>query len=467
MKRTLILTLTLALTAALFLVFSARRVEAQQPALTLYFPILVSQADMTMGIAVANTDTGQVANVEFTAYNNQGALLGGPNIQNPARRTIAAGSQFAEVVTEIFGSGFTNVSGWIRMTSDNSKARGFFLLFDPALNVMDGADVGPETPREAVLPEVSSALINVVNPNDSEAIAVIRLRGTGGDILDTSSRVIPGRGRLLLPATTVFGISPAADNYVTISSESPLVPFSLMQGITTATDLKYISALNGQAASSGGTLLYCPQFVNGDGYASEMNIVNLEDRPGQVTLRYIRDNGTQIGNTVVRPIAALGMIKIVGPSDFSITAGEILEQGYVVVESNGPRINGSVKFGDPQKARFQSALPFVSTLRKAVLFSQVAQGVSNFFTGAAVLNPNPAAIRILIEVFDSSGVRVASGERTIVPNGRVTVVLSEIDPALVLSKGYFRITSADNFASFAVFGTGDLAVLSAIPPQIP
>lgn len=199
-----------------------------------------------------------------------------------------------------------------------------------------------------------------------------------------------------------------------------------------------------------------------------MNIINLEDRPGQVTLRYIRNDGTQIGVPVLRAIPALGMFKIVGPLLFGLPdGGELLVEGYVLIESDGPRLNGSVKFGDPGKRRFQSALPFVANLRKSVLYSQVAQGVFNFFTGAAILNPNATAITVRIDVFDSAGTLVASGERTIVPFGRVTVVLSEIDPTLSLNQGYFTVTSDGEFASFAVFGTGDLEILSAIPPQIP
>jgi hypothetical protein len=274
---------------------------------------------------------------------------------------------------------------------------------------------------------------------------------------------LPGHGRVFQPATLLFNRQITADNYVSISADAPIVPAVLFSDPFD----KYLAALNGQPLSGGATRLYSPQFANGGPYASEMCIVSMENRAGQVTLRYISNDGSQLGNTVTRNIAANGMIRIVGHTIFGLVASDQLVEGYVLIESNGPRLNGSVRFGDPQKLQFQTALPFVKELRKSVLFAQVAQGVYGFFTGTAILNPNNRAIEVLIEVFDSNGTRVSTGTRTIVPNGRVTVVLSEIDPNLQLSEGYFKITSADDFAGFAVFGTNDLSVLSAVPPQLP
>lgn len=464
MRKALTLVAMFVVFGSLFLV-STREAEAQQqPALTLYYPITFSQSNLVMSFAVVNNDTtSQSVNVEFTAFNDLGTVITGPDIKNPVTRTIPSQGQIAELVTETFGSGFNSVSGWVRMTSSSTKLQGFYLLLDPNLTHMDGSDVGAETPLAALLPDVSSGMINIVNPGAVEASARVQLYGANGTVLNTVNRLLPSRGRMFQPVNLVFNRQIAADNYVTVSSSSPMVAAVLFSDPFD----KYLAALNGQPLTGGATRLFSPQFVNGGGWNSEMNIVNLENRAGTVTLRYISNDGSPLGNPVTRSISANGMIKIVGHSLFGLPASELLVEGYVIIESNGPRLNGSVRFGDPQKLLFQTALPFVQQLRKAVLFSQVAQGAYNFFTGTAVLNPNNRAIEALIEIFDDKGTLVASGKRTIVPNGRVTVVLSEIDPTLQLSKGYFKVTSVDDFASFAVFGTGDLAVLSAIPPQLP
>ena len=463
MRKALIILLMMTAMGVLLLV-SARRAEAQQPALTLYYPIAISQPNLVMSFAVVNNDTtSQSVTVELTAFNDQGTLITGTNIQNPVTKTIPSRGQIAELLNETFGSGFNNVTGWVRMTSSSTKLQGFYLLFDPALTTLDGSDVGAETPQEAVLPDVSSGLINIVNPGSTETLTRLQLRGPGGEAVATVTRVLPGHGRVFQPATLLFNRQIAADNYVSISSEAPIVPAVLFSDPFD----KYLAALNGQPLSGGATRLYSPQFANGGPYSSEMCVLNMENRAGQVTLQFISNNGSQLGNTVTRNIAANGMIRIVGHTIFGLVASDQLVEGYVLIESNGPRLNGSVRFGDPQKLQFQTALPFVKELRKSVLFAQVAQGVYGFFTGTAILNPNNRAIEVLIEVFDSNGTRVSTGTRTIVPNGRVTVVLSEIDPNLQLSEGYFKITSADDFASFAVFGTNDLSVLSAIPPQLP
>jgi len=87
-----------------------------------------------------------------------------------------------------------------------------------------------------------------------------------------------------------------------------------------------------------------------------MCIVSMENRAGQVTLRYISNDGSQLGNTVTRNIAANGMIRIVGHTSLAWWLPPV-SGSYVLIESNGPRLNGSVRFGDPQKLQFQTALP--------------------------------------------------------------------------------------------------------------
>jgi hypothetical protein len=250
-QKALFIAIMLAVLGSL-LVVSARRAEAQQPALTLYYPIAISQPNLVMSFAVVNNDTtSQSVNVEFTAFNDQGVLITGVDIRNPVTKTIPSRGQIAEVLTETFGNGFNNVSGWVRMTSSSTKLQGFYLLFDPALTMMDGSDVGPETPQEAVLPDVSSGLINIVNPGNSDTVARLQLRGPGGAIVATATRGFPARGRLFLPATQLFNRQIPGDNYVTISADSPIVPAVLFADPFD----KYLAALNGQPVSGGTTRL--------------------------------------------------------------------------------------------------------------------------------------------------------------------------------------------------------------------
>jgi len=142
-------------------------------------------------------------------------------------------------------------------------------------------------------------------------------------------------------------------------------------------------------------------------------------------------------------------------------------QGYVRISSNGPRLLGSVSFGDAARTRFRSALPLTAMLRTSALFAQVASDDS-YFTGLALVNPSGSAATVAVDVFDAAGILVASDWGSLAPGKRRSELLTQRFPALVgqsRRSGYIRVLSDQPLATFGLFGTNDLSALSAIPPQ--
>jgi hypothetical protein len=209
--------------------------------------------------------------------------------------------------------------------------------------------------------------------------------------------------------------------------------------------------------------------VGGTDWSTTLSIVNLETT-GQttVTLRFIGDDGTQIGTTQIRTIPAKGKLNV-NAQDFFVSAGQ-MTQGYIEVKSNGGRLTGSVVFGDPAQSKYTAALPLVSTLQTAMVFGQVASGLvgdKTYFTGLALLNPSGADAQVLVELFDRDGRRVTSNTVTIPANRRKSSLLTEYFPGLTgqnVGAGYIKVSSDRGLASFALFGS--LEALSAVPAQI-
>jgi hypothetical protein len=168
----------------------------------------------------------------------------------------------------------------------------------------------------------------------------------------------------------------------------------------------------------------------------------------------------------VLPIAARGKIRITDQR-FFIDPGDTLRQGYVEITSSGVRLAGSVVFGDPGRNNFSSALPLASSFQSRMALGQIASN-NTYFTGISILNPNDAAARAVIEVYDSDGNPVIAKIEDIPARGRRSQLLTEYFPSLVgvnLGSGYIKITVNRNAAGFALFGTNDLSVLSAVEPQ--
>jgi hypothetical protein len=178
------------------------------------------------------------------------------------------------------------------------------------------------------------------------------------------------------------------------------------------------------------------------------------------------ENGGQIGATRELPIVRNGKIHI-DDRNFFGPAGAGLVQGYVEVNGGGLKLAGSVVFGDPARSSFSTSLPLVSELRQSLLFGHIASN-QTWYTGLAILNPNLAAASAGIAVYGDNGNLIGSKTVPIPPNGRTSGVLTEYFPELKdqnRTSGYIRIQVDRPVAAFALFGTGEGSVLSAIPAQ--
>jgi hypothetical protein len=128
---------------------------------------------------------------------------------------------------------------------------------------------------------------------------------------------------------------------------------------------------------------------------------------------------------------------------------------------------GSVFFDHPSHTAYSAALPLVSSPQERLVFGQVASN-GTFFTGLSLINPNDSEARTIIQVFDRNGNQVAAKIEDIPARGRKSQLLTEYFPALAgadLSSGYITVDSNFKLGGFALFGTNNLSVLSAIPAQ--
>jgi hypothetical protein len=142
-------------------------------------------------------------------------------------------------------------------------------------------------------------------------------------------------------------------------------------------------------------------------------------------------------------------------------------QGYVEVLSSGPRISGSVVFGDPEQKVFSTALPLVSSLKKSIVFGQVASNDA-YYTGIALLNTGETEAAVKVELFTAEGKPVGTKSMKIGPRQRSIGLLTQYFGDLSgvkMDAGYIRVTSDQGLAAFALFGTNALTALSAVPAQ--
>ncbi len=461
---------------------------ASAAATTLFYPRLVSRSGMTTetsestGIAIVNLDSDD-AELTVRAIDGKGFESTGPNFNNPVSMTLAPSEQIPIVDSQLFGSGVSDPDQirWMKIESTQAKTAGFFLSFNDTLGVLDGADVSTNTLSSFVFPEIMATgtqsetsgtdaiadpftQIHAANPNSDAATVTFELYSSDGMLREAVARRIEANGVLVVSLSDLFeDATPTSSDYILATSDQPVVPFELL-GKTGV----FVHGLNGQDGTGSDIVLYSPQYVvGGETWRSTLSVVNLSGTAGSVQFEFIGDDGTRIGTIRTLPIAANGKIYITDQT-FFLDAGGVLTQGYVKVTSDGPSLAGSVVFGDQGLGQFSASLPLVSQLLDSMIFGQVASDAV-YFTGAAILNPNEVAVTATIDVFDKEGNLVVTVTRVIAAGRRTSLLLTQYFPELedrTISSGYIRITVDQGVASFALFGTNNLSVLSAVPPQV-
>ncbi|MBP1595378.1 MAG: cell surface receptor domain protein [Acidobacteria bacterium] len=421
------------------------------------------------GIGFTNLGDKQ-AKLTLTAFDQAGALISGSGITNPAQVQIDAGHQIAVVDWQIFGEALTAQKplGWFKTESLGSGLVGFFLMFNHTTTKLDGADVSARTGGSFVAPVIEErgfTQLHVVNPDVQPAEVLFELYGADGTVR------APAEVRTLAPNAAVVeyvselfaGVTATASDYVRVVSNRGVLLFEYLG--RPGQDVK---GLNGQDAAGGSTVLYSPQYAVGGDWATELTVVNLEERSGVVSMRLIGDNGSVLAGPVQQAIGARGKLQITD-QDLFVDSGGGLRQGYVEVRSDGVKLAGSVVFGARGGNSYTAALPLVSELETDMVFSQLASD-ERYYTGLAILNPNAQAVMARVEVYDENGVLIAGKDEVIAAGGRVSKLLTQYFGELAgqsRSQGYIRVRTNLGVASYVVFGTwpGQGNSLSAVPPQ--
>jgi len=450
-----------------------RAADAEGVALTLYYPRLAISKENGVpaddsqytGISVTNLSDTK-ATLTFTAYDETGTPMTGPDLANPASLELEPGQQLTVIDTQLFGLGMTGQDpvGWIEVESDVPEVVAAFTSFDGNQSMLEESAVSSNASTEFVLPEIEEqgfTQVQIANPDSNPATVAFQLLQADGNYrVPPVSRTIPGNGALAEDVANLFpGVSLSGSDYIRVSSDKGVVPSEYVGQPT-----HDVYGLNGQDATAGATTLYAPQYAVGSDWASSLSVVNLDSQPGNVTFKLMSDDGTQIGNTQVMPIEAFGKI-YVEDSSFFLDPGDNLIQGYLQITSDGVRLTGSIVFADD--ANGTSALALLSNLQTTMVFNQVSSN-TGYFTGITLVNPQEADAHATLEVFDQNGQLLISKAEVIGGNQRESRLFSEYFPELAgtnITSGYIKVTSDQGLAGFAILGTTDLSALSAVTPQ--
>lgn len=430
----------------------------------LVFPILRSKPDLYNGFGLVNAGSSP-ASVNLTGYGDDGALLAGTGVTNPASRVLNPGSQIALLAPQLFNFDSTARTGWVEVRADRTDVVGFELLGND--KQLDGVGVLQTPAAIQVLTSVESTAaytteIHLANPNPFPAGATLELHDSKGALLSHAEVSIQPKGRFSQTLLNLFsGLSQPFRGYVIVRGDHSLSTAELL------VSNESLAALNGQPLLNGSraaTRLYSAQLASGGGtYYTRVTLVNPTALAAQISIRAVSESGGSLGTAKTISLGPGEQFQDEVGQLFGLNPG-VLTVGSIIVESDVSGVIGDVSFGDATAAdSFRSSLPLDAEPLKTAAFAQVANG-GGYFTGLAVFNPNAQSVSYTVRVFRADGVLTGSSTGTVPAGGRVSKLLPEIVAVSAGQVGgYFTLEASQPVSSFALFGTETLSALSAIP----
>lgn len=453
-----------------FLIFVPAALMAQDDIrVALIFPSVKEDDQNLTGLAVANP-TEQVALVAMFLLDDDGEIVEGPGIVNPAAFPIQPQRQEAGLLREFFGG--QELEGWVLLVSDNMSVVGFFIQLTPDAQRIDGAEATVlRLPLPTlVFPEIltgpeSFTEINLIGITDEVVTATLELVRESGTVAASRQIELPQEGRFQARVADLFSPPFPAQAYLRVRASHGIVGYQSF-----GTD-RFIGGRNAiEIIELGRKIpfsLFGAQFAEGFGFTTEVTVINPTDEDAEIEVLAFSTAASSAEPAARRSwqIPAGGMIRESGRTLVNLPPGDFL--GWIRINSDVAGIVGSLTFGDPPR-NFLASVQLQSSPFPEAIFSHVADGLG-YFTGITFVNIFPDTARVEVEVFNVNGDLTGKGEFELRPFEHRPRVLTEIIPGFKPQIGGFvRIVSNLPLFTFELFGFADdnaLASLAAVPPQ--
>lgn len=462
-----------------------------------YFPFYQAGPGTFVGFAFSNYST-QPAELEFTAFNRSGYLLG--TQQNPSTYSLPAGTQKALLGNEIFRiqSG-QEKAGWIELLTDNEKVGTFFLFGDLGLTRLDGAPASLEPSpvlyfsriyegATAYRGQPAKTSLSLANPNDMAVQVELSLyaknRANSDDVSVSLSAqksvVLPPKGYLYGSVSELFERSSISGGYVkaevagvgasrapTSPSATGIVGFELVELLSVPT----VMGLAATGPHIGAGVYYAPQLAESPDIYSNLTVINTSTSDQWASLYFFEGCRSECGYNDKQFSSVPIALK---PGE--ILSGDVREilgldptanpslNGFLQVDASKSAVVDLI-FGDPVGHRYAAAFPLQRTPYLKAVLSHVANS-SNFFTGLAFLNMRGTA-SVRVRVRGTDGTLIGESSFEMENNQRVTKLVTQLIPeAADHIGGFIEVESNVSIFVQQIFGEMNLNMFSSIPPTV-
>ena len=195
-----------------------------------------------------------------------------------------------------------------------------------------------------------------------------------------------------------------------------------------------------------------PQFVTGGGWSSVLTLINMEDTPVSVPIKFYDGDGQPWKVPLVGRLAVSSLTVTVQPKatvSLETPSTGPLEQGWVYLDLPCcPDLSGMAVFKQvvPGRPDFEAVVPLVSSYddRTWLLFDNT----NSFASGVAIVNPRDwSSATVTIHIRDENGQRILLDQITVGPLKKQVFDLATRFQESKNRKGSIEFTASPGYIS--------------------
>ncbi|HYR89108.1 MAG TPA: DUF5719 family protein [Terriglobia bacterium] len=406
--------------------------------------------------------SSRAANLTIDALNASGQAVSGTGITNPATLSLSANQSLVRTLSDLFGTA-SGISS-LRIQSTNAD-----LLVSATVSGNGAAESVPFLSRATAtfnVPVVNeNAQLYLLNPNSSPSTGVLTLRTAEGRAVATTSVNLAPLASTSIALGSVF--NNPSQGYVSASFSNSVVAFESF-GNTSTLNLLAIQPPAGVSS------LFVPFFAVGNGFQTDINLLNLSDDTVTLTARLFDGTGSPVGANVLITMPAGEQLAIAVDRLFS----RVPFTGYIRFDvpqvtrgffSFFPAISGHARIQSsqdrvtfPEAVRGGSTVVPLSAFPLADAFILGSGTASGEFEGIALVNPTASSVVVTLQAMTPSGSVLATTTLTLNPGQLLARLVSELLPGLS-TQSVIRVTSSAPIVTTAVIGSNSLDMLRSLP----
>jgi hypothetical protein len=394
--------------------------------------------------------SSNVANLTIDAFDAAGKSVG-----SSVKLSLMANQSLVRTLSELFGTvtGITTV----RVQSTGPDVVGTGLVSGAPTS--EAVSLVPRTLASFLAPVVNQgAQLHVFNPNSTEARGMLTLRTSEGRIVSSTPVTLPALGSSSLVIATAF--NNPLQGYISGNFSLPVVA-SESFGDSGTLNLLAIQP------PAGVPVLYVPLSVVGNGFQTDVNLINTSTDTVTIRGQLYDGSGTAVGSAML----------------ITIPPGEQLARSVAqIFPQTAP--TGFIKFDVPQlMSGFFPYYPLItghaqirsaqggSTVIPLSAYSLQDQYIAGSGTGAGefqgvtLINPGATATSVTLQAINANGTVAATASLTLNAGQVISRLITEFFTGGVSSQSVLRISASAPIIVSSVTGSTGLDMLRSLPVQ--